>query len=68
MKKEPLNYELRLFNKNNWEIFSCRFHGENKDLAHDHAWYMLHNTEFAEGGTVCHYRRIGAVNWKIIKK
>lgn len=68
MKKETLNHEMKIFDSNGKEIFATDFYGESKDLAHDHAWYMLWNSEFAVGGVICHYRRIGAINWKIIKK
>lgn len=64
MKAEPLNWEMKLFYKDDEkEPLYIEFHSTRADLARDHVWHCLRS----EPGTeVAHFRKKGNENWKVV--
>ena len=58
--KDNLNYECKLFDRDGIFIEEFNFHGDNSQLAADHAKHVLfcHDTAI-----FIQYRKIGAVRW-----
>lgn len=62
MKSENLNYECVML-KDGKTVENFNFHGDNAELAEDH---VNHHFKY-RGYDVAHWRKLGNINWKIIK-
>lgn len=65
MKSEPLNYNLRILDKDNKILDEFDYHGDSYELAHDHAEYVLNATPEADAVL---WRHQGRMNWRLITK
>ena len=64
MKKDELNYEMKLF-KGNTMVDEFEFHGDNLELARDHAIHVLNSDK---DFTSVHFKSLIATNWRTITK
>lgn len=58
--EDKLNYELKLFDIDGIFIEEFNFHGDNSQLAADHAKHVLF---FHDTAIFVQYRKIGNVRW-----